>query len=213
MAVTIDEIAQHLTALDFKFVKKGEDKILLAMAMPTYRGPEGEDYLRLVIRLSEEGRYFELFAPFAFRALGPYVNAFLRACAIIQFRTKLVQFEYDDSDGEIRPVIEFPIEDGTLTAQQLKRCIMGMCRLVESYYPVLKKALEEGVVDLPAGLEEARVIETIFQAMLGHLPLEQRRQVLEHLKRSISEADADDKEGGEDSGSESSGGSTPPWAF
>lgn len=208
MAVTIQQIAAHLSTLDYKFHQKDERTILFAMAMPTYRGPEGEDYLRLVIRLSEGGRYFELFAPFAFRAVGPFVDVFLRACAIIQFRTKLVQFEYDDSDGEVRPIIEFPIEDGTLTAQQLKRCIMGLCRLVETYYPTLKKALEEGVVAFPEGLEESRMIESLVRAMLRDLPSDRRRELLQRLERAAAEAEGEERQAKEDD--ESGGGSGPP---
>lgn len=209
MAVTIDEIAALLSALDYKFHKKDEHTILFAMEMPTYRGPQGEDHLRLVIRLSEEGRYFELFSPFAFRAVGPFVDVFLRACAIIQFRTKLVQFEYDESDGEVRPIIEFPIEDGTLTAQQLKRCITGLCRLVETYYPTLKKALDEGVVALPEGFEESRMVEALMRAMLSQLPRDRRRELLQRLERAAAEAEGEEQQGEEDDESGRGSDSTP----
>jgi hypothetical protein len=66
----------------------------------------------------------------------------------IQWETKLIQFEYDDTDGEIRPIVEWPVEDGTVTSMQLARAILGLVMIVDRYYPVLEQAAHGHGVDL-----------------------------------------------------------------
>ncbi len=182
MAITIDDVAKHMEAMDLKFKKRDEEHLLFAMRLKKYRDPDGDDGLRLVIRLSESGGYFELYAPQAFKATGPHVEAFLRACAIVQYRTKLIQFEYDPADGEIRPIIEFPIADGTLTQKQLARCVQGICQLVDDYYEPLKRALDEGVVEFPERNQEmGQMLGDMMQQMLAGLTPEARAALLQRL--------------------------------
>ena len=150
MAMTIGEIAGILDQMEFKYAKRDDHTIALFMRMKTYENPENsEKSLLLVAQLLEEGEYFQLFAPKAFVVKGEHQDAFLRACAIIQWRTKLIQFEWDRNDGEVRPVIEFPLEDAKLTRKQFERCIQGMCSILDEFFPKLKKAADEGVVDFP----------------------------------------------------------------
>lgn len=182
MGITIDDVAKQMEALELKFKKRDEEHLVFAMRMKRYRDPDGDDGLGLVIRLSENGGYFELFAPQAFKAVGPHVDAFLKACAMMQWRTKLIQFEYDASDGEIRPIIEFPIEDGTLTQKQLSRCIGGICQLVDDYYEPLKRALGEGVVEFPErGQEMGRMVSDAMQEMVAGLLPEARDALMRWL--------------------------------
>ena len=182
MAITIDDVAKHMEALELKFKKRDEEHLLFAMRLKKYKDPDGDDGLRLVIRLSESGGYFELYAPQAFKAAGPHVDAFLKACAIVQYRTKLIQFEYDPADGEIRPIIEFPIADGTLTQKQLARCVQGICQLVDDYYEPLKRALDEGVVEFPERNQEmGQMLGDMMQQMLAGLTPEARALLLQRL--------------------------------
>jgi hypothetical protein len=43
----------------------------------------------------------------------------------------MLQWEYDPSDGEIRAIIEFPLEDSTLTERQFNRCLYSLVELVD----------------------------------------------------------------------------------
>ena len=151
MAMTREELEQLLTEMDLKFEVRGPAQLALIFRTQGYRHPDGEPYLLLVLELEEEGEYLRLFAPSAFVARGAYVDTFLRACAMVEWETKLIQFEYDDEDGEVRPMIEFPLEDGKVTRLQLERCIRSLCALLETFYVPLQKALDEGKIDLPRG--------------------------------------------------------------
>ncbi len=44
----------------------------------------------------------------------------------------MLQWEYDPSDGEIRAIIEFPLEDSILTEKQFNRCLSGLIQIVDS---------------------------------------------------------------------------------
>jgi hypothetical protein len=150
MAVTMDEIRKFLDEAGLKYQVRDKDSLMVSFRTETYRRPDGEQSLLLAVLLEENGEYFKLIAPKAFVAHGAHMDAFFRACMMVQWQTKFVQFEYDESDGEIRPIIEFPLEDAKMTRRQLERSIQAMCRLLEQYYAPLKRALETGAVELEA---------------------------------------------------------------
>ena len=150
MAVTIEHVETILKEVGIQNYGVHENHIRFSMGpMDRYVTPDGTDALRLVIELTEEGEYFKIFSPRAYQVTGEHVDAFLRATAILQWKTKLIQFEWDPTDGEVRPIIEWPIEDGSLTATQLGRCISGLVGLIEDFHPVLERARIEGVVEFP----------------------------------------------------------------
>jgi hypothetical protein len=150
MAMTIDRIAALLDELDLGYQRQ-DQYLFVNMQTEIYRDPEKQDskVLTLMIELLEDGEFFTLLAPRAYFVRGEHQDAFLRACARVQWRTKMVQFEWDASDGEVRPIIEIPLEDSELTARQLRRCIQGLCSIIDRYHEVLLRAATEGVVALP----------------------------------------------------------------
>ena len=164
MAMTRKDIEAILDEMQFKYRPHDEWAVVFLMRMERYENPEnGEKSLAVVVRLTEDGEYFSMFAPTAYRVKGPNQDAFLRACAQIQWKTKLIQFEWDESDGEVRPIIEFPLEDGRITRKQFERCLQGLCQILDEFHPALKKAAEEGVVDLPSAVPRAEVA-TLLEA-------------------------------------------------
>jgi hypothetical protein len=71
----------------------------------------------------------------------------------ISWETKMLQWEYDPSDGEIRAIIEFPLEDSILTEKQFNRCLHGLIQLVDNVAiprlaEVMKTGHDPGNVDL-----------------------------------------------------------------
>ena len=170
MAVTIEHMVHLLEEIGIKHFDAHEHYVLFSMETQYYVTPDGNSVLRLVIELSEDGEYFKLFAPRAYHVTGEHTDAFLRAAAQVQWKTKLIQFEWDDSDGEVRPIIEWPVEDGSVTARQLGRSISGIVQLVEQFHPVLERARAEGVVEFPD--EKAAMIERLetLVARLKGLP-------------------------------------------
>lgn len=166
MATTVREIAGFLDERGISYEIKSDTKIVTGFRTKTYTNVEGENSILIVILLGEDGRYFQVYAPLAMRATGDHVDALLRACMAVQWKTKLIQFELDHGDGEIRPVVEFPLEDSPMTSKQLHRCLGGLITLLEEYYPILEKALTTGVVEFPAEPED-RMMRLMREMMRG----------------------------------------------
>lgn len=171
MAITVQHVEDLLKEIGIQNFSTEENYIRFSMGpCDRYVRPDGQDSLFLVIDLTENGEYFRIFSPRAYQIQGPHIDAFLRTAAIIQWKTKLIQFEYDPSDGEVRPIIEWPIEDGTLTATQLRRCVSGLLGLLDDFHPVLQRALADGVVVFPD--ERKNMIERL-EVLLDKLKAQQ----------------------------------------
>ena len=87
----------------------------------------------------------------------------------------MIQFEYDDSDGEIRAIIEFPLEDAELTRRQLLRAVQALVQIVDKYHPVIYKALREGVIEFDESgnpLEELQSAFSRFEDALRELGID-----------------------------------------
>lgn len=150
MAVTREYLAALLESAGL-FHQLSEDdpnSIFTGFKTESFTDAKGDQGIFIVIRLEEEGEYLKIYSPLAYKVSGPNRNAALQACMSIQWRTKLVQFEWDSNDGEIRPIVEWPIEDGSITERQLMRAIGGLASLVDGYDPVIRFAIERGEVDL-----------------------------------------------------------------
>ncbi|MBE9013288.1 hypothetical protein IQ250_24120, partial [Pseudanabaenaceae cyanobacterium LEGE 13415] len=83
----------------------------------------------------------------------PHKTAILQTMLAISWETKMLQWEYDPSDGEIRAIIEFPLEDSTLTERQFNRCLHSLVELVDELaLPRLNAVMETG--EDPGDLQE-----------------------------------------------------------
>lgn len=184
MAITIEQLEGYLKEEGVRFTRHTPDALVMVFGgLERYRDEDGDDALAIRVRVTEDGEFLAIEAPKAFVARGPHVDAFLRACAVVQWRTKLVQFEYDANDGEIRPIVEIPVEDGTITKKQFMRSLIGLVKIIDTFYEPLQKALADGVVELEPGYPAGAVPADLLRGMLMALPEEQRRQILEALRR------------------------------
>jgi hypothetical protein len=151
VSVKIADVSARLSEIPGLKVLPGVRPDTVRLFFPTTRfvDPDtNEKRLVVVVLLEENGEYIKVFSPHAFEAKGRHAGDVLKACMEIQWETKLIQFEYDESDGEIRPIIEWPIEDGTVTSKQLARAIMGLVLIVDRYAPVLAQAAQGKGVNL-----------------------------------------------------------------
>jgi hypothetical protein len=142
MAVNVQEIAEYLDQLGWDYrIDEEEDRIVTGV-----EGDNVEDFL-IVVQLDEDGKFFRVFAPQVLSGVKdhPHKAAILQTMLGISWETKMLQWEYDPSDGEIRAIIEFPIEDSTLTQKQFNRCLSGLIQLVDNVaIPRLQEVMETG---------------------------------------------------------------------
>ncbi len=129
MAANLQQIGKYLDNLGWEYSIDGEEERIITRV----EADNIEDFL-IVVQLDEEGRFFRLFAPQVLSGIQehPHKSAILQTMLSISWETKMLQWEYDPSDGEIRAIIEFPLEDSILTEKQFNRCLTGLIQLVDS---------------------------------------------------------------------------------
>jgi len=128
-----------------------------------YRDQDGDSSLFMIARLDEDGEYFKLIAPnlYNYPETGENRAGVFRVLLGVCWRSKLIKFEYDERDGEIRGIIEFPLEDAILTKKQFLRCLNGLVQIVDEYHVAIASAMSGG----SGSLDEAeKVSENIRRA-------------------------------------------------
>ncbi len=168
MAADLQQIAYYLDNLGWDYrIDEEEDRIVTGVESDYV-----EDFL-IVVQLDEEGKFFRLFAPQVLSGVTdhPHKAAILQTMLSISWETKMLQWEYDPSDGEIRAIIEFPLEDSILTEKQFNRCLHGLVQLVDSVaIPRLMEVMETGYD--PGNLELGeRILLSIQEQAPGLLEL------------------------------------------
>ena len=149
MAVTLDDVAQLLDEQGLRYSRDEHSGVLRAgFETEAYRNKDGDAAAQLVLEVDESGEWLRIFSPAAYDLAGcRNLAAVLEVFAGIQWRTKLVCFEYDSGDGEIRPAITHVVEDKSLSGAQLSTLIQAIPLTLDSYHPVVVRAIETGVVD------------------------------------------------------------------
>lgn len=142
MGTTLQQIAAYLDDSGWNYeIDEEESRILTGIYAQNV-----ENFL-IVIQLDEDGGFFKLFAPRVLEGVRdhPHKSAILQTMLSISWETKMLQWEYDPSDGEIRAIIEFPLEDSTLTEKQFNRCLHGLIQIVDELaMPRLQAVMETG---------------------------------------------------------------------
>ena len=178
MATTLQQVKGYLDEKGFQYELDEKKQIIrTGFNMDHYVAPDGEKAMPLAIRLQENGEYIEIYAPRLYMYKdGPNVLAMLQACLVASWRTTMVQFEYDPSDGEIRAAIELPLEDSTLTSRQFHRMLKGLLEIVDKYHGMLKGAMDTGKIEPPED-EDRRMAEVM--EMLRQLGPEGLKKILD----------------------------------
>ncbi len=164
---TLDEIAALLDAAELNY-GRADGRIRTGFATDVYEDPEGDNCLHLVIGLQEDGELVRILAPMAYRVppkTGPRRLAAIQSTLNqINWESRVVQYEMDTEDGEIRLAIDFPVEDGKLTELQLSRMLRLMPNVADQCHVGLRRAIEEGVA-LPTEAALRRELEKFVKAL------------------------------------------------
>ena len=155
MATTLAELEAYLVQEGLKY-SIHEDYIRTSFATDVYRDPDGDGSVFIIVRVDEEGEYFKLLAPnlYNYPPDGPDRAEVFRVLLSVCWRSKLIKYEYDARDGEIRAIVEFPVEDSTLTLRQFMRCLNGLVQIIDEYHAAIRSAMEGG----PGSLDEAEEV-------------------------------------------------------
>lgn len=174
MATSIDKIVDLLDQEKLKHTVSPEgDFIIVDFVTRNYRNVRGESSLRVIISPEEKGEFIKLFVPKAY-ACPKGMTSFNRLSLFqvllhISWMTKMLQFEYDPDDGEIRMMIEFPLEDAELTRRQLSRCVSTILNAAERFHENIVDALEHGIT-----IESESETQKLFQEFMRQRRAERR---------------------------------------
>lgn len=195
MAMRISDILRCLdeAKLQYELHEITQEPIIL---FPTnqYMDNNGRHLLMVVIQLTENGEFVKFFTPSAYHIpMDDSAYGMLKTFSIISWQVKLVDFEVDPADGEVRPTIDFAIEDGTLTTKQLERCCKTLARVVDILHPYIKYALVHNEVS------EQLMTNDISQIFLDHVQdnmetdqLEQFQDFLEEIRIEMGDLPSSD---------------------
>lgn len=197
MTTTYDEIKGFLNELDFSF-KHNEEKGYIATGFGTknYRDEDNDDHCPVIIKIDENGEFLKIFSPGLYHyKKGPNKRAVFQSCLMVCYQTKMIQYEYDEEDGEIRAIIEFPLEDAKLTQKQLKRILQGLIRIIDEYDKPIRTAIETGKVEFDgvgikaSMLRELGIDPELASLMEGMSP-EEMKALVEQAKQQQDKGSA-----------------------
>lgn len=152
MPATIEQITGFLDDEGMKY--RVEDGVIrTGFRMSTYRDGDGDPAIHLVValeKLENEGEFLKIVAPNVYRYPdGPHKAALFQVLLMISWDTKMMQYEYDVRDGEVRAIMEFPIADSTLTKRQFMYCLRGMATVAEENHEAVVAAMTKGELPKP----------------------------------------------------------------
>jgi hypothetical protein len=142
MATTLPFIAHCLEQRGWKYNFDAENSRVI-----TGVKAENVDNFAISIQLSENGEFVQFVAPQLLAVKDClYKGLLFQTMLAISWEVKMLRFEYDPTDGEVRASIELPIEDAHLTECLFNRCLSGLIQLVDSIaMPRLNAVLATGV--------------------------------------------------------------------
>lgn len=156
MAINLEQLEAYFVEAGLKYRLEEEGHVLTGFATSTYESEDGRHGVAVAVSVSEDGEFLEFTAPHLYDARRCCNRGVLFQVLLdITLRTKLVRFEHDPDDGEIRATVAYPVEDGGLTRRQFRRMLEAIPLAIDRWHPVIRLAIDEGVVDLAAGLEKA----------------------------------------------------------
>lgn len=154
MPVTYEEICGFLEQRDVAFARHEDGEILIQQHTENYRNPAGAPHAIVVVKIENDGTFLKVFIPQAFSYKdGPYKAVVLQAALFVNYISKMLQFEYDPRDGEVRAMVEFPIADSSLTEDQFFMAFGGLCALVDEYAPFMQQAMHGRLDAATSGID------------------------------------------------------------
>lgn len=173
MATTLDFIAQCLDHRGWTYqVDRERQQIITGVKA------QNVDRFIILLRLTENGEFLQFIAPQLLHLKDHvYKGMAFQTMLHISYGVKMLRFEYDPSDGEVRASIELPLEDAKLTLTLFNRCLEGLIQLVDlQAMPRLQAVLATGedpgdgmASSLTTGLMELllEAMPSALQAQLG----------------------------------------------
>ncbi len=151
MATTLKELESLFDQIGWKYKSQpdssnGNEGVLYS-GFPTksYKDSDGDNYVTFVLNVQEDGELVKIIIPKLYNCINTqYRRAFFEVAIRKTFEKKLCFFDYDHRDGEIRMLLDLPLEDSSLTEKQIRRIVRSMLNHVDANDEVVRAAVETG---------------------------------------------------------------------
>lgn len=168
MATTLSIIESYMVAESLKY-SMHDDYLRTSFATDLYKDQDGDSSVFIIARVEEDGEYFKLMAPnlYNYPPDGSNASEVFRTLLGVCWRSKLIKYEYDERDGEIRAIVEFPLEDASLSKTQFLRCLNGLVQIIDEYHEAIATAiggLEASLDDAEDAADNVRKADRILRA-------------------------------------------------
>jgi len=177
MPVTHQRLESLLTRIgcNFRFDNAPERQLFEArFAIEYYESASGTKTLSVIAKVLEEGALVQFLCPETYDLSNcKNRSAVFEAAMQMAWTTKSLAFENDASTKMLGVTVDVPVEDGTLTANQVERIIHTLVDLVDEYHPVLRHAIDTGEIDFrragnaTASQPEATEVEVLINKLGG----------------------------------------------
>ncbi|MCT7953905.1 CHAT domain-containing protein [Laspinema palackyanum] len=161
MTTTLEQITQFLDAQNWTYQTEPENHCI-------HLTSEG---LPVILNLEENGELLNCFIPqlLTIPAEHPYAETAMATLLHLGWELKLVRWQRDPSDGEVRITTEIPLEDGTLTPRQFQRTLTELVELGKRTKQRLETVLttgdDPGMPD-PSGPSTGHELLKFLQALI-----------------------------------------------
>ena len=153
MATTFDDLKKFMDESGLHYDAHDEMEVIAVgfAAEPddtTYRAPgTNEPGVQIIIRLVEDGEFVAVIAPQAWDLTScEHRPAVCEAAARVCAKMKLIRFDLD-KENFLQPNVEIPLEKAAMCSDQLHRAIGAVLVAVREFDPVIRHAMNTGVVD------------------------------------------------------------------
>lgn len=151
MATTFAKIVSILKSAENLKFKTHPSKSEALVVFPTreFTNIQGDKLVPLLITIQEKGEFVRIISPSVFDLQKcNHPNALVKALLETAFKTKLVKWELNGKDGEVRASVDIPIENSRLKKKQFLRCLVSIPVILDQYYQSIKDAMDNGIVDI-----------------------------------------------------------------
>jgi hypothetical protein len=175
MAVTMDTLREGIEVEGIRIFQHEDDALLV----PIHR--QGQMF-HLEIERMEEGGYVRGYIPWFMKIEDtPFRERVLVRLLRLNGEYKILKFAYDDNDGEVCVSVEIPVEDGTLTREQLHRMMYILTQVVFDERERLVMLMTKGIYPESGDIG--------FQESLDRLFADYEGESLDDLDEIVAEED------------------------
>ena len=153
MPIATEAIQGFLMRAGMKFGMDDQGEtghFMLSFRTKRYKNPDGEKSLMMLITVGESGRYLEIAAMNMYNTSdAKSVGALAEYLLSQNYRNKIVRFELDRADGEIRAAAEAAPMHGSITFHAFMRMLSMFPALADQLHPTITKIQQTGRLPRP----------------------------------------------------------------